>query len=573
MLSHLTFHEQPALLLTVVLPASIVFGYGIWYAVQWYFFIGAYKHWKKLPPGPKSGRFSGTPGYPRVKHHIYFKELADTYGEIYSVWAGPTLQVVLNTPKAIRTLCDSRGAIYNDRPKMYAFHDRIFRGISIVSTGYGDLWRKQRRIFTSLTSITRSKKLLPYQEYESKQYVFDMLKSPDDFFLHTERYGSSVLTSVVYGLRADDITDPAAQGLILMGTWLEANLLPGKYLDDRWPVLQRLPDILAPWRKVYRENAELLDMIARAWWNPAKIRAKNGRSDHCFAMDFLETYTAEGFNEDEAALIALGLMLAGAGTTGAIQNFLIMGCALNPHVVQKAHEELDRIVGRNRLPDLSDEPNLPYVRAIIKETMRWRPFSNQGFYHATTKEDWYDGYYIPAGTTVVANAYSIHFDAKRHPNPEKFDPERFINYPLGANEYANMKDGEKRDHFAYGAGRRICAGLPVAETSLFLLSSRLLWGFNITRRKDEAGNTIPVDTMNYEADEDEDGVFAKPRPYAAKIEVRGPEFAAVISDTFKDAKTDLSSLGEAFRAGEMGSMQSVCDILKNHPDVVPHLPS
>jgi len=89
-------------------------------------------------------------------------------------------------------------------------------------------------------------------------------------------------------------------------------------------------------------------------------------------------YQNEGWTEDEAARITLGLMMAGAGTSAASINYLIMACALFPETVKKAQEELHRVVGPSRLPTIEDEPNLPYVRAMIKECLRWRPFSNQG---------------------------------------------------------------------------------------------------------------------------------------------------------------------------------------------------
>lgn len=74
---------------------------------------------------------------------------------------------------------------------------------------------------------------------------------------------------------------------------------------------------------------------------------------------------------------------------------------------------------------------------------------------------------------------------------------RYINYPLSAPEYANMADATKRDHFAYGAGRRICVGMSVAEPSLFLLASRFLWAFDVQYALDENGKPISVDTYNY----------------------------------------------------------------------------
>lgn len=316
-------------------------------------------------------------------------------------------------------------------------------------------------------------------------------------------------------LRADDVTDPSVIGLILMGSWLEAQLVPGKWVDDRWPILQKIPKSLAPWRSAHDENAVILNKIARAWWDPAKVTIEQGGPAKCFVTDFLDKYESEGFNEDEAALVALGLMLAGAGTSAATHNFLLMGCALYPDTVRKAQEELDRVIGDSRLPTIDDEDSLPYVRAMIKETLRWRPFSNQGesdlcsalvqclsdhsvgFYHATVKDDYYNGYFIPAGTTIINNAYSVHQDETRFPDPDRFEPMRFINHNLSALNYANLTDADKRDHFAYGVGRRICAGLSVAEPSLFLLAARTLWGFNIAQSRDGNGNLVPINTMAY----------------------------------------------------------------------------
>lgn len=163
-----------------------------------------------------------------------------------------------------------------------------------------------------------------------------------------------------------------------MAAWLEPRLVVNGFVDDRWPVLQKLPRALAPWRAKFDRDREVLDAIANAWWTPAKESVKNGTAVPCFATKFVETYESQGWTEQEAALITLGLLIAGAGTTASAQNYLVMGCLVNPEAVKKAHEELDRVVGPDRLPTLDDEPNLPYIRAMVKECLRWRPFSNAG---------------------------------------------------------------------------------------------------------------------------------------------------------------------------------------------------
>jgi cytochrome P450 len=130
--------------------------------------------------------------------------------------------------------------------------------------------------------------------------------------------------------------------------------------------------------------------------------------------------------------------------------------ALHPEVVAKAQVELDRVIGKSRTPTWDDEYNLPYIRAIIKEIMRYRPITKSGQLHMLLEDDEYNGYFIPKGAIVMISWWAIHFDPKRYPDPWKFKPERFLNHTLSAAEYTAMGDVSQRDHFGYGAGRRVC---------------------------------------------------------------------------------------------------------------------
>jgi hypothetical protein len=96
----------------------------------------------------------------------------------------------------------------------------------------------------------------------------------------------------------------------------------------------------------------------------------------------------------------------------------------------------------------------------------------------------------------------------------QYEPMRFYNFPLTAAEAAAAANPDERDHYSYGAGRRICPGMHVAERSLFINLARLLWGFDIRLAKDEAGNEIPVDPTFKGMLE---GATATPRPFKCGI--------------------------------------------------------
>lgn len=83
------------------------------------------------------------------------------------------------------------------------------------------------------------------------------------------------------------------------------------------------------------------------------------------------------------------------------------GVSLHPEVLERAHAELDAVVGPHRLPDFRDKDSLIYVNAIIKEAMRWHSVVPFGVPHATSADDEFRGYFIPAGTMLMPNIWYV----------------------------------------------------------------------------------------------------------------------------------------------------------------------
>ena len=99
----------------------------------------------------------------------------------------------------------------------------------------------------------------------------------------------------------------------------------------------------------------------------------------------------------------------------------------HPEIQKRAHDELDAVVGRTRTPTFSDAPDLPYVQALVKESLRWRPVLPLGMPHTTTEDDWYEGMFIPKGTLCVANLWQCHHDPASYGlDAASFNPERFL---------------------------------------------------------------------------------------------------------------------------------------------------
>lgn len=207
----------------------------------------------------------------------------------------------------------------------------------------------------------------------------------------------------------------------------------------------------------------------------------------------------------------------------------------NPDCVRLAHEELDRVVGRNQTPTFDDEPDLPFIRGMIKETLRMRPINKFGNNHFNTEDDWYAGFFIPKGSIVMANWWSIHYDPKYYPEPDRFLPERWIKYPHSAAKAAALPDGTARDHLTYGGGRRICAGIHLAEKSLFINVARILWGFDVGLARDEKGKGIGLDFSTRSL---QNGSSSVTRPFRCEIKARSEHHEAIMREEWEKAKEE-----------------------------------
>lgn len=183
--------------------------------------------------------------------------------------------------------------------------------------------------------------------------------------------------------------------------------------------------------------------------------------------------------EDVIKWVVGAVYSGGADTTVCALSTFVLAMVLYPEVQAKAQEEIDRVVGADRLPGIVDRPSLPYVEAVFKETLRWHPVAPLGVPHRVTKEDHYDGYVIPAGSTIVANIWAM---SRSQPDSDLFKPERHL--PGGDHV------GHDPRSYVFGFGRRICPGLNLADSEVWLGVASLLSAFRIEKKSDGKGGFI-----------------------------------------------------------------------------------
>ncbi|KAF1350600.1 cytochrome P450 [Lizonia empirigonia] len=467
------------------------------------------------PPGPPTLPLIGNLHLmPKEKGHLQFQKWAEEYGPVYSLILGTKVMIVLSSDQAIKDLLDKRSNIYSSRPDMYM--GQIISGsLRMLLMEYGETWRMVRKIVHNNLNIKASRTYVPYQDLENKAMLMGLLEKPELFVDHIRRYTNSLTTQMVFGFRTTSINDPKLKQLFHgFERFCEVTGSQTAALLDVFPILRNLPDWAVPVRRYAKQLHEKESELYIGHWINVKKAIKNGTAKPCFCVDLVRAQDEEHFSDALAGYTSGSLLEAGSDTTAAILVGFIQAMVLFPDVVKAAQEELDRVCGE-QFPTLDDEKNLPYIRGCVKESMRWMPTDILGVPHAVIQDDEYMGYKIPKGAGVMWNVWAVHMDAKRHPDPRRFDPARYLDDHQTAAEAANNPDASKRDHFVFGAGRRLCQGMHIGERSLFLAMSRLLWAFEFHKARDTNGNEIVPD-----ADDLTEGLFVLPKAFPARITPR-----------------------------------------------------
>ncbi|KAJ8094478.1 hypothetical protein PM082_010912 [Marasmius tenuissimus] len=183
----------------------------------------------------------------------------------------------------------------------------------------------------------------------------------------------------------------------------------------------------------------------------------------------------------------------------------------NPESQKKCQQKITEVIGNDRLPDFSDMGTIPYVDAIMQETLRWNPVTPLAMPHRVIEDDEYRGYHIPAGAVVFGNSWAIlHDESLYGPDTHLFDPERFITAE------GTLNFDVPHPTMAFGFGRRQCPGLEQAESTLWLTIASILCCFNIAKHIDEEG-VVDEPSCKYTS-----GMLCYPLPFKCSIRPRSP---------------------------------------------------
>ncbi|KAM5343952.1 hypothetical protein ACJ41O_012489 [Fusarium nematophilum] len=481
---------------------------------------------RRMAPGPfPLPLFGNIFHIPGTKQWKKFEEWSVKYqSPIITVWDGHTPVVICNDAWSMSNLCDKRANIYSSRA-VKTLTGKIFglNKFNQAGLAYGEQWRLHRRLTHSAANAQIVQTYRQAQANEAKILINDCLNDPDRFVEGALRFTVSIVSIIAWGRRIGSESDNVLK--VAQAFVGSANLgFPGKTYTEAIPVLAELPSWLNSLPKQLRKLAD----TSNKYFYALSVEGAETAQDN-FAKRLLREKEEHGLSKVEISNLTGNFIGAGVDTTTSTMLTFVLAMCLNQDVQAKAQEEIDRVIGRDRYPDWSDEDNLPYLAAIINETLRWRPaFALGGPPHAPTEDDVYNGFLFPRGTAIIGNLYAISRNPREYPQPQRFWPERFMD-GFDRPAYPN-----KRGHNTFGWGRRVCSGEALAQQSLYFTIVTLLWAFHIRPGLDAEGKEVALDADAYSVSQ-----VNRPLPFKVRFLPRSTSIASLVRQEAEAASIEL----------------------------------
>ncbi|KAF8337876.1 cytochrome P450 [Cantharellus anzutake] len=432
---------------------------GLGFAIFW-LFQQTNKRKLPYPPGPKGYPIIGNAAELEVSHSwLYYQKLKEKYGDIVYLSAMGQPILILNSRKAIQDLVINKAAIFANRPKLTMCGELVGWEKTFGLANQGSRFTWMRKSANHHLGKSAVQGFLPVIEKSVHKLLGPCWAVPHSFDSIFKFTVSKIMLESLYGIAPTSPEDPFVK---MMGsaasTFGEASQ-PGAFLIDAFPTLKYVPSWF-PFAGFKRQ---------------AKIWAKIAHDSQ--ELPFKVT-------KQDVVLVA------SVDTTATTVGTFIRAMILNPEAQKRAQQEIEAVIGRHRLPTFSDREYLPYVEAVLKETLRWQPAVPPSLPYRSSESVEYEGYFIPKDTTVIANSWHITRDEELYPDSESFIPERFLDPPTFQFTVRDGKPPLDPTTYAFGYGRRKCPGIYFADSMVWFTIVTLLATTRVIPAKDSDGKDI-----------------------------------------------------------------------------------
>ncbi|KAM3213151.1 hypothetical protein ACQJBY_065887 [Aegilops geniculata] len=483
---HLVAMDIPLPLLLSTLAVAV----GVCYVLATFF--RADKGRAPLPPGPRGWPVLGNLPQLGGKTHQTMHEMSKVYGPVLRLRFGSSVVVVAGSAAVAEQFLRTHDAKFSSRPPNSGGEHMAYNYQDVVFAPYGPRWRAMRKVCAvNLFSARALDDLRGFREREAALMVRSLVDAAATGGVVAVGKAANVCTTNALSRAAVGLRVFAAAGTELGAKEFKEIVLEvmevGGVLNvgDFVPALRWLDPqgVVARLKKLHRRFDDMMNGII------AERRAGAGTAgEEKEGKDLLglllamvqEDKSLTGGEEDritdtDVKALILNLFVAGTETTSTIVEWAVSELIRHPDMLKRAQEEMDAVVGRDRLVSESDLPRLTFLNAVIKETFRLHPSTPLSLPRMASEECEVAGYRIPKGTELLVNVWGIARDPALWPDPLEFRPARFL--PGGTHADVDVK-GADFGLIPFGAGRRICAGLSWGLRVVTVTAATLVHSFD-----------------------------------------------------------------------------------------------
>nr|WBW48854.1 cytochrome P450 706V17 [Isodon rubescens] len=438
------------------------------------------------PPGPRGLPIVGYFPFLRRDLHYQLTELAAEYGPIYKLRLGSKLCTVISSASLAKEVFRDHDAVFANHDATVAARIASLDFNDITWSPYGQEWRDRRKILAremlSNTNLKASSNLRKDQVRNAVKEIYAaQIGTPVTILDLVLRLDLNLMINMIWGGNiGGERCHRISAGLAPVVAEIQDFLIKPN-VSDFFPVLARF-DVQGVAKKLtplmQKVVAIMEDAIDESMMkNRDAGVGEEGRKDFMQTLVDLmkeETHKASlGVVQIKAML--LNVLIGGTDTTSTIMEWVMAELLNHPKVMEKVQQELNEVVGMNNVVEETHIPKLVYLDAVIKETMRVHPIGPL-LPRTPSRDCTVGGYTIPKDSAVFVNVWSIQRDPAVWDNASEFRPERFLEGESSSGKKWDFS-GKNSNYTPFGSGRRICAGLPLADIMLRYILASLLHSF------------------------------------------------------------------------------------------------
>ncbi|XP_047309389.1 valine N-monooxygenase 1-like [Impatiens glandulifera] len=446
-----------------------------------------------LPPGPKPWPIIGNI-FIMMRNRPFFRWVHDTMSkmgyEIFCIRLGSVHVIVVTSPEIACMFMRKQDENFASRPSFLSSELGSGGFFTTAFSTYGDQWKKMRRVMVSTILSPTTLQWMHNKRAEEADhlvhYVYHVIKNNGGVVnvrVAAQHFCGNMMRNMIFSKRVfgkgtiNGGPGPEEEEHVA-GIFTILKCLNNFCISDYFPFLRRRMDLDGNEKRTRQgiENVRkyqdpLIDTRIEQW--------KNGtRKEKHDLLDLLITLKNGNGNvlltSKEIKAQILEIMLATVDNPSNATEWALGEMINQPETLVKAVQELDHVIGKDRLVQESDLHNLNYIKACVKEAFRLHPVTPFNVPHVSISDTMVSGYFIPKGSHVLLSRPGLGRNSRIWDEPLRFKPERHLKY-----DSSRVTLTDPNLHLlSFGIGRRGCPAINLGSTLSIMLLARLLQGFS-----------------------------------------------------------------------------------------------